>query len=233
MDKFLQSLYNEELTKKASTDFQAFLSSLPKSELEEALGIKKLAVDGHSTPSLPSGGPCKECDAKLQTRPKKEGPAEEPGKSMGGGVYKTAADAPAAPGLFEKLRGGWEAAGQDLAAHKTFTDRLKHPLGWESGIKPMGDMLAKAHAEKNLAHGLGRFARTYAPHAAIGAAGLYGLKKLLGRREEHHPVYASANYVKQAQLLKTASRAVNGAPIGIRRVAAALAAEKMAASSRR
>lgn len=56
MDDFLASLYEEEREKIAAADLGAFMSTLQVDELEDFLGLNKLAVAGPESPELPAGG---------------------------------------------------------------------------------------------------------------------------------------------------------------------------------
>lgn len=63
MDDFLTKLFREEQEKVASAELDQFMNQLPRGDLEEILGIAKLAVDGPQIPAMPDSVPPK----KLET----------------------------------------------------------------------------------------------------------------------------------------------------------------------
>lgn len=78
MDTFLTDIYHAEMEKDASQDLRDFCSALPSSDLELMLGLRKVAVDGKTVPSLPDGQPLKKCDACSKAPAKKTGIPEMP-----------------------------------------------------------------------------------------------------------------------------------------------------------
>lgn len=78
MDTFLTDLYEQEVEKVASADYDRFLRSLSVDELEELAGLRKVAVDGKTEPSLPTGGSMKESGKCPACMPKKTTPPELP-----------------------------------------------------------------------------------------------------------------------------------------------------------
>jgi len=54
MDDFLAGLYAEEQEKIAAADLGGFMDTLPVNELEDFLGLAKLAVGGAEEPDLPA-----------------------------------------------------------------------------------------------------------------------------------------------------------------------------------
>jgi len=64
MDTFLTGLYHEEMEKGASSQMGEFMDSLPAGDLEQYLGLDKLAVGGSSNPPLPDSAQGAELDAK-------------------------------------------------------------------------------------------------------------------------------------------------------------------------
>ena len=57
MDSFLSDLYKENMEKQAGVELKEFYDSLSVEQLEQVLGLTKVAV---GEPELPDGGPVRE-----------------------------------------------------------------------------------------------------------------------------------------------------------------------------
>ena len=91
MDSFLSNLYRENMEKKAGVELKEFYDSLSVEQLEQVLGLTKVAVEGPTTPELPDGGPVKKyLDATEKAVAKKTTPPELPTESATPSLNNTA-----------------------------------------------------------------------------------------------------------------------------------------------
>jgi hypothetical protein len=89
MDSFLSDLYKENMEKQAGVELKEFYDSLSVEQLEQVLGLTKVAV---GEPELPDGGPVREyLDATEKAPAKKTTPPELPTESATPSVNNTAA----------------------------------------------------------------------------------------------------------------------------------------------
>ena len=79
MDSFLSNLYKESMEKTAGAELKEFYDSLSVEQLEQVLGLTKVAVGGDATPEIPDGSPVKKyLDAAEKAVAKKTTPPELP-----------------------------------------------------------------------------------------------------------------------------------------------------------
>lgn len=79
MDSFLSDLYKENMEKQAGVELREFYDSLSVEQLEQVLGLTKVAVGGAAEPEIPDGSPVKKyLDAAEKAVAKKTTPAELP-----------------------------------------------------------------------------------------------------------------------------------------------------------
>ena len=79
MDSFLSDLYKENMEKMAGVELKEFYDSLSVEQLEQVLGLTKVAVEGDATPEIPDGSPVKKyLDAAEKAVAKKTTPPELP-----------------------------------------------------------------------------------------------------------------------------------------------------------
>lgn len=67
-DDFLTKLYEEEKTKVASAELEAFMRGMGRDDLEAFLGLDKLAVAGPAEPELPTSASASEIEASHQAK---------------------------------------------------------------------------------------------------------------------------------------------------------------------
>jgi len=118
MDNFLTRLFAEEQEKVASAELGQFMGQLSTDELEDFLGIRKVAVEGKPEPSLPDSLPTGKLEA-LQQQKRDYVDQEHEGKPKG------VADQPEGAQTRVKYEGpGKEATG------KTAEDAATEKVAW-------------------------------------------------------------------------------------------------------
>ena len=170
MDDFLLGLYEEERGKIAAADLGDFMGTLPSHELEELLGLSKMAVAGPDDPSLPKaeGGELakeqKKTDAEVAKIQGQTPPVREEEKTAG-------------PRM-DKFVSGWKRAGEEA---KRLAE-TKRKGGIKAVYKPTLHSFKEAIKSKNPA-AMGGLARIAAPGAvkATGAVAATGAAYRVGK----------------------------------------------------
>jgi len=118
MDDFLTKLFHEEQEKVASAELDQFMHQLSTDDLEDFLGIRKVAVEGNPEPSLPDSLPTGKLEA-LQQQKRDYVDQEHEGRP------KSVANQPEGAQTSVKHEGpGKEATG------KTAEDAATEKVGW-------------------------------------------------------------------------------------------------------
>ena len=133
MDSFLSDLYKESMEKRAGAELKEFYDSCSIDQLEQILGITKVAVEGPTKPECPDGSPVgKYLDAKEKAPAKKTTPPEMP--TAASSTAKTAGEVEPTT-VFDRMQSGKQENKTAKAKNSTVFDQLEGKVAADLTLK--------------------------------------------------------------------------------------------------
>jgi len=249
MDSFLSNLYKESMEKTAGVELKEFYDSLSVEQLEQVLGLTKVAA---GEPELPDGGPVREyLDATEKAPAKKTTPPELPDESTTPSVNNTAGiesgkqllqsstgkPEPTTPFVPREIKTTDDPdVGSRDAETKTAADltlKKRESLSSSKFAIPAAKAKKIGVAGEIVGSSKGKYPVPDAAHAgnALARVAQHGTpaEKAIVQRKVHakFPGIGEKTAEKRAELLTTALRAIKDAPEHVKHAAAKYVGERL------
>lgn len=238
MDSFLKAMYQKDLEKRAAADLRAFYDQLPMEDLLELAGVSKVAVAGSAAPTVPTGTAAAVAKVTEKAVPKKTGEPEQPVVGQEPQSEKRREQIDQAQLVRSEKTAGVSfpvnevlTRGKDVLRGAAKGALVGAPVGAAAGM--VADLSNHENdglgAKRGLHHGALLGALAGGIRGGSNPSGLRKLYEKLTRGVSGMPTNNMAvplTKLNQARFLKTAMRAVEGAPEHIVRAAIKLAATR-------